>query len=1013
MRFLFVLTLAVQLWAANNVTVSGQTGTSTLPNSAPFNGTMGDFQFIARLTNPSGFCTAATLSNIAAVTLSDNATNFGISCRNGVADSIRFTPALDLLTDDDGIGVSMVGRTDVWIKFRRDLGNSRWTVETINGDRTGYTIHTLTVATPNARSFGLGNLLRFGGSGASFRVSNFRWYQGAGVSGEANMPTADPEAGTPIVAYTFNGNSTASGTYGSTVSWSPNTVSYSNTVPSYPPTCNAGRVMATVGSPTNFNAGGYGPTMRAGVANTILGGGVQNTGDPGSATYFWQQLTGPSALAWSSRTSAITSVSGAINTTYASAAYTLQLTVTDSLSNKTTCNAVYGAVATDSSDRVILPDSRLQTIMGQPTRWGASIYPYMDERLLDWWEQRLVGTWNTTLARPWETALPGTISRSADGATITGTGTNFQVDFCGGDTTPDNQFVIWYGSAPVLRRALVISSCNSATSITISNGGSREKIEGPGIVSGLSYSVNTEAATGAWLNALSGTLSAPYYDIGLRMYQFGLRSGIPNVMTWARNVVDAYWAQPAIGQAQSCYVTVELGCGPPRYFAMLGIVVRAIDDDLVGGVDGASYKWDGLAGYLAYLKAYRVLFGFGSVVSGDLREDGYTLMQVALGARYLPSRLSAAKTDAQAELPGYFDKWVGWAQTTGTEKHWVNYVSGNSPWNGGAAGTVSLINGSTTVTGSGTDFDGSVSIGHAFRAMTTCFNYDTSYLTVGYHVTAIGSDLSMTISPAWQGSNVSGLCYQTGERVGQGTQPFMQTIALIGIRHAKVSFDASGDTTRSGQAATMLTYGTNWLANKAYTGPTDRGVYYGLYFTTCQPPVTLASNPECLGGATADRRIYAADTIAAFMAEYLISGDNNLKTVADLFMGGNWDSTVPNYYADFNNPSGGYWIAEKQAFLNLSMGLGRHQSWQGDRLGMMPGPNAVVKSIKARLADVTGAVDIVVDFRAADSTVTTSSPCTGAACSFSTDGRQNYQYRVRYRNGSAVTIATGQYAPVN
>jgi hypothetical protein len=96
----------------------------------------------------------------------------------------------------------------------------------------------------------------------------------------------------------------------------------------------------------------------------------------------------------------------------------------------------------------------------------------------------------------------------------------------------------------------------------------------------------------------------------------------------------------------------------------------------------------------------------------------------------------------------------------------------------------------------------------------------------------------------------------------------------------------------------------------------------------------------------------------------------------------------------------------------FQFGVGMAHQWPAVRVGGVTPISYTSKPIKARLADIAAAVDIVVDYLAADGTVSTSAACTSAACTFSTDARQNYQYRVRYRNGSAATIATGSYAPV-
>lgn len=86
-----------------------------------------------------------------------------------------------------------------------------------------------------------------------------------------------------------------------------------------------------------------------------------------------------------------------------------------------------------------------------------------------------------------------------------------------------------------------------------------------------------------------------------------------------------------------------------------------------------------------------------------------------------------------------------------------------------ATGTVTINNGSTAVTGAGTTFIANVEIGEAFVAPDGRV----------YEITAIGSNTSLTIAPAYLGSNVSGAAYRILPARGRIADLIAETSSLL------------------------------------------------------------------------------------------------------------------------------------------------------------------------------------------------------------------------------------------
>ncbi len=116
-------------------------------------------------------------------------------------------------------------------------------------------------------------------------------------------------------------------------------------------------------------------SLRAGDANQLDGTMSSSQLDtPGTITYFWQQLSGPSTLRWSDRTVGQPVVYDAVFGTYR-----IQLTVGDG-TNTTTTTIDIGAVAHTDSGVVIQSKSAADTLFGPMIAFGRSSWGLLDER---------------------------------------------------------------------------------------------------------------------------------------------------------------------------------------------------------------------------------------------------------------------------------------------------------------------------------------------------------------------------------------------------------------------------------------------------------------------------------------------------------------------------------------------------------------------------------------------------------------------------------------------------------
>ena len=119
-------------------------------------------------------------------------------------------------------------------------------------------------------------------------------------------------------------------------------------------------------------------SLRAGYPAVLDATSSYSQADTSSAvTYFWQELSGPSRLFFSSRTSGSPTISGIV---YGD--YLMELTATDVSNNQTVTTQDIGAVAMDSKGIVVNADPNADAMLGNMIAFGQNPWGYAD-----YWEQ--------------------------------------------------------------------------------------------------------------------------------------------------------------------------------------------------------------------------------------------------------------------------------------------------------------------------------------------------------------------------------------------------------------------------------------------------------------------------------------------------------------------------------------------------------------------------------------------------------------------------------------------------
>ena len=483
------------------------------------------------------------------------------------------------------------------------------------------------------------------GSAATAQLAWLKWYSSLVPAGSGALIESTPA---DLADWRFEGNlnEAAAGTV-ATLQGVP---SFSPT-PSYVPACSAGQQQTL--------RAGY-PAQLDGSASYPLDGGT-------ALAYFWQELSGPSTVAWSGNPAQPT-VTGLVF-----GSYIFQLTVTDSSNQSSTCSVKDGAVASDDNGVVITNNPSVDLLIGPQIRFGANPWPWFDDR-----HRAAADLQNKNLdiyyTSYWDTPAAGMVTVTQNSYVVTGIGTTFTTMFCQGPQNPHvpkatNPGVIAWHPTGVAgqtgRRWLYVASCQSDTQLTTTQPWTPDLAGGT-----MAYGYADEQMAGTWVD--NGD-PVNFYDNVVGFYTLYYRSGLDDYQIAAQKLADRFWLSPRTDQGASC----ELGsyyCTFPRNLSTLGLFLRALD--------GRPDMWPGLRAMLGKPLYDMSYFGQYNMVQ-DAREQGYELATVTYCALVDPDANSRATCKA-AISKSFANAWTPYQ---GKDGNWpalwyggYNGATGFSSW---------------------------------------------------------------------------------------------------------------------------------------------------------------------------------------------------------------------------------------------------------------------------------------------------------------------------------------------
>jgi hypothetical protein len=830
---------------------------------------------------------------------------------------------------------------------------------------------------------------------AGGKIAFLRWFSGV-------VPVGSPIGASGVAGdlgdWEFEGNLLDSSGHG--LNFSGGSVSYSAT-PAYPPACNAGTQQTfRAGYPASLDATGSYP----------LDGGA-------SLSYVWQLVSGPPGLSWFDRHVARPTIRGLVF-----GSYVFQLTVTDSGNQSSVCTVKDGAVATDDNNIVITNNPAVDTLLGPMVRYGANPWPWYDNRH----EQAAVNqiaVLDTYYPAWWDTPGPGTVSVTTGSRVVVGSGTTFTTTFCQGPANPTVPqagypvIAVWHPLGAGTGRVMyTVTGCTDDTHLQIDWGAGYNSDGKTPPGSGLTYAADNHYATiWGWGQTVT---SANFYDNVAAYYALYYRSGIDDYLTAARTLADRFWESPPVDQGVHPTPYAYTG----RSLSAMGLVLRALDGrpDMWAAPAGAAYGglhtiWND---YMWYLRVADPLWGPGL---WDTRECAYHLAMTSYCAMFDTD--PTYRSTCQATIVNSFP--AVWTPFEFPDGSWPQLYPSIASWTTAPATSVTLTNGSATVTGVGTSWSAS-----AFPAGTLIWftnspsppPNNSAGDPVSYTATFV-DPAHLTLDRPYQGTTGShGWELGTYNALGWNSQPF-----VLGILSA--AFDLAAKAVAGVSPATAsLAHGYNvasadWIKNYGYW-PASKGLYYFVNGINCQPPIA-DNNTVCTGGNNAGQaRTLSGEALRGLDAAYAYNQDPSLGAFNDTLYNAMWarPTTCPagstlcvpdGFYIDPMD-DGQYMISGSpppDKWFGYFFGFSAQSSWPGFRVGGVQPRAAEALYVDANLPGVPGAAAIHV-VTTDPSGVTYTTNCSALPCAVTVDHRQgDHLISIQYLSATGAVLASSG-APV-
>ena len=870
----------------------------------------------------------------------------------------------------DPVDISLTARTDVRVRFQRFYSTGVRLLEVWNSDGSNYTSNSITnaVAVTGFDTTQYVGAYYGAGSTCDCTIGFLRWWSTTVAAASSAPPDSAVTKG-DMVDLELEGNTTDSSGRSISITTTGGALSYATTT-TYAPSA----VISYTGA------------ARAGSTFALSGATSSNLTDDQPLSYFWQAPTWTTAApTFSTRTASTTTM-----TVPTAQTVTVRLRVTDTTGQVGTVDSTVGVVATDSSSRVSIPDATVAIILGPQLRSGAGPWTAFENN-----EQAIARALIATIPEsPGDTPAAGTITFTSGSSAITGSGTNFTSTFACNGT--DSLVAIYpLGGGAYGRRAYIVTGCSSTTAATIYP--NYDAPSSPVSPSGVQYQQMSNGTSASWVN---GSNNWNYYDAVVAFYRLYYRTGDTTYRDAARSLADKWWLFP-----------IDKGNGSvsgARSIGLVGLMLRAND--------GRSDMWPGIVSilntnYSVWLNGY---YPFQPNLDiGEIREQGYVALYTQVLSMLHPDGPTRTTWAANAVLArDYFianqKAYGGWAFTLDPSQNY--YGSGNFPWQGWAlmqflriqyevtgsstakaslkayidyvlaegidatndggyyednrftfcpdygaekTGTVTATNGSTAVTGSGTQFQSQ----YACNGTDTIAIQDSGGNRRGYTVASCSSQTAMVLGSAYAGATESGR--RILKYAGAGTTPPSACHSSYGLVSANVS------------DARTLNNGLHWGFGWAYAE-------YGT-------------------------------------SSYLTNGDRLFAQ--NLGLGGTGNDGIVGHYADVvsGGSSPSYlaitYLSKEFAFVGGAPGS---QSYLAYRLGAAAAASTTSVTVSANRSAITSATKMRVTITQPSGTTATNT-CSADTCTvtgLSTRQGTAALMKIEYLSASDAVLAAGSQQPI-
>lgn len=745
---------------------------------------------------------------------------------NGIGSNAAIVPGNLLWINDkrDSIAggspcqLPLAGRTDVLVRAQRESSQSRFVCEIWNIDGTNYSKDIVAIQSANPWLYSGGI---FGSPYTTADLGFFRIFLTTLPDSSRPPVTADTGSWTDL---RFDGTVADDSGNGHNLTFPG--ASYMPT-PSQLPAA----IIKTLGAPTWSSV----VTARAGFPTALDGTNSLSMADGSSSlTYFWQQISGPTTVIWSSRTAAQPVITGLIF-----GDYQFRLQVTDTAGLTAVTDVHVGAVATDNNGVVVNANPMVDAIYGPMIAFGKSPWAYIDysqQLLSNYWTQNYDvngGTWSLESDLPSLGGVPrnGTVYVAGGATDVYGIGTNFLAVFCGGTPGPatgTNPYIVPHMNAgtnvPYYSYPRIVASCVSDTHVVLTDGWywDRAPIPSPGVPWG-TYNICPVNTCGNWQGANNTTSNLNYYDHAAGNYAYYYRSGLSAPKAAAEWMADRWVHAPYIGY------------GPPRDLELVGQMIRA-------GLDppATTQLWPAIRNWLGHCDNNHVI--------SDPREDGFCLVYYATAALL---DTGANQTNALNWLvAAYTNMWGPQQQPNGayiTDEFEGDGAHSFAAANGStamtlhtgstlpanycgedviqtAAGSIAIGGDNIRVTGTGTSFLGSAVKPGMVIAMTGTIDNGKPWSMLA-NVAAVNSDTSLSLAQPWRGDNPTTI---TGYRIYNGslnnTGYYTQSFGVVDV-NGNLPTTPVPDTD-NWYWCKVTAGGAGITLDKPYTGNTSGGNIY-------------------------------------------------------------------------------------------------------------------------------------------------------------------------------------------